>query len=330
MRSMNFTFQEIKFNFIKNKRMMFFIFLISLIAGICVGIYSGLYYKQPVYELDDTVVDNVNLDFVEKDEDYYYSAVCELREKKLSLESYVQYLGQVDMSAESTMKIDAFQEKLLQFGDDYKRIWNTWWSSGSIGYGTKEEIEKFFEKQIEECDEKIDAVNQMIEEAQDNSFTRSFIATTEKNALDNIISIKNTKKTWEKKQNIVLDSDEEKIASDNNQMDSLLEEGFDKLNHLVEEFNEIISFLESKEQYDVVYNKYLMKSYVESVEINEEIPIEKVMANSKNNAIIYARSVAGLDNNQERFYAIVTFFALFGIAVSLLYGAFYTKGKKEV
>mgnify|MGYP006922451235 CR=1 FL=1 len=66
-------------------------------------------------------------------------------------------------------------------------------------------------------------------------------------------------------------------------------------------------------------NKKSMVSVIETKDLVKErffassiLPLEKVMANSKNNAIIYAKSVAGLDNGKERFFAIVTFFALFG------------------
>ena len=56
---------------------------------------------------------------------------------------------------------------------------------------------------------------------------------------------------------------------------------------------------------------------------------EDIMNNRKNNAIIYAKSVAGLDMPQERFYTYITFFSIFGIAISFLYGAFADVNRRK-
>lgn len=330
MRYTELSIDNLKANMKKNKKIMIWIVVVIIIIGICMGIYDGLLYKQPVYTLEDTIVGNVDLNFIEKDEIYYYSAVSELRTKKISLESYVQYLGQASLSAESSEKLDAFKEKTEQFNNDFDKIWYVWWNSGSMGFGSQKKADQFIEEQIKLYEERIDAADQMIKEAQDNSFTRSFIAETEESVLDTILSIKSSKKIWEKKQEAVKNSDKDDVLADNAEMDALLAEGCDKLNDLVKEFNGMIEFMESKEQYDIVYNKYLMRQYINSIEITEELSFEKIMANKLNNAIIYAKSVAGLDNNQERFFAIVTFFSLFGITLSLLCGAFYTHEKREV
>ena len=56
---------------------------------------------------------------------------------------------------------------------------------------------------------------------------------------------------------------------------------------------------------------------------------EDIMNNRKNNAIIYAKSVAGLDMPQERFYTYITFFSIFGIVVSFLYGALVNADRRK-
>ena len=188
----------------------------------------------------------------------------------------------------------------------------------------QEIMEQFLEDQIITYDSKIEAADEMIEEAKNRSFTRSFVSITETAALDNILSAKKEKKTWELKRDLVIETDEKTKTNENIKMDDLLEQSSSDLNQLVREFNTVIEYLELNEQYDIIYNKYLMKQYITSVGIDEDLPLEKVMANSKNNAIIYAKSVAGLDNGKERFFAIVTFFALFGIVVSILWGGGFT------
>ena len=320
MKHLDYSIDDIKINIKKNKKSMIRIFAVSILIGICFGIVCGLMYKQPVYTLDDTVVDFIDLKSIEKDEIYYYNAMNALKEKKLSLDSYVQYLGQVDLSMQGAMKIEEFQEKIIQFDDQYRIVWNEWWNSSVLGYGSKEIMEQFLEDQIITYDSKIEAADEMIEEAKNRSFTRSFVSITETAALDNILSAKKEKKTWELKRDLVIETDEKTKTNENIKMDDLLEQSSSDLNQLVREFNTVIEYLELNEQYDIIYNKYLMKQYITSVGIDEDLPLEKVMANSKNNAIIYAKSVAGLDNGKERFFAIVTFFALFGIVVSILWG----------
>lgn len=330
MNLINYSMDEIIKNMRKNRKGMFFIFIGCILIGGCIGVYFGLFYKQPIYQLDDTIVDVVDVESIDKDEKYYYNAINELKEKKISLNSYIQYLGQVDLSAQSVMKIEDYQEKVIQFDDIYNQVWNEWWKSSVLGYGTQNDMEQFLKDQIIILDSKIDAANQMVDEAQDHSFSRSFVTVTEDAALDSILSAKNEKKYWESKADIVINADEKQRNSDHTKMDQLLKKSFDELNQLVKEFNTVIEFLEDNEQYDIVYNKYLMKQYVAGIGIEEEVPLEKVMLNSKNNAIIYARSVAGLDSGKERFFAILTFFTLFGVVVSILWGGVFTTRKNRI
>lgn len=315
--------KDIKVNFAKNRKKMLYIFLVFLILGVLAGVCYGYGYMQDQYTLDDTTVDFVDFHSIEQKEDYYYSALNELKEKKLSLDSYIQYFGQVDMSAESTMKIKEFQKELSTFSNLYNETWNFWWNSSSVDYDTEQKRNSFFETRIEECESKINAANQMITEAHNNSFTRPFVKVTESTALDSILSAKNEQKVWEKKKKLVDDSDIVKIEEDNVHLEKLLKNSSDELNELVTVFNEIVKYMEEKEQYDIVYNKYLMKQYIAAVGMSDELPLEQVMANSKNNAIVYARSISGLDSTKERFFAMLTFFSLFGIAVSILWGGGY-------
>ena len=316
--------KDIKVNFAKYRKKMLYILLVFLILGVLAGVCYGYGYMQDQYTLDDTTVDFVDFHSIEQKEDYYYSALNELKEKKLSLDSYIQYFGQVDMSAESTMKIKEFQKELSTFSNLYNETWNFWWNSSSVDYDTEQKRNSFFETRIEECESKINAANQMITEAHNNSFTRPFVKVTESTALDSILSAKNEQKVWEKKKKLVDDSDIVKIEEDNVHLEKLLKNSSDELNELVTVFNEIVKYMEEKEQYDIVYNKYLMKQYIAAVGMSDELPLEQVMANSKNNAIVYARSISGLDSTKERFFAMLTFFSLFGIAVSILWGGVFS------
>ena len=51
-----------------------------------------------------------------------------------------------------------------------------------------------------------------------------------------------------------------------------------------------------------------------------ELYEEDIINVKKNEALIYARSIVGVDNREERFYAVLTFSILLGTAFSVLYG----------
>ena len=115
--------------------------------------------------------------------------------------------------------------------------------------------------------------------------------------------------------------DLDSIQQTNARMDQLLEDGTVSINRLVERFNDLIAEIEKAEQYDVVYNPYLLREYVDMAGIAGELYEEDAVNVKKNEALIYARSIAGVDSRTERFYAVLTFSALLGAVFSLLYGA---------
>lgn len=57
--------------------------------------------------------------------------------------------------------------------------------------------------------------------------------------------------------------------------------------------------------------------------VTGELSEEDIMNNRRNSAVIYAKSIAGLDMAKERVFSFLTFFMLFGVTVAFLYGFFY-------
>lgn len=99
----------------------------------------------------------------------------------------------------------------------------------------------------------------------------------------------------------------------------------DSINVVVERFNEVITDIEKEEQYDVIYNRYLLRSYFDEAGITGDLDKEEVLNIRINEALIYAKSVADVDSRTERFCAILTFSVLLGAAFSLIYGILRTE-----
>ena len=56
-----------------------------------------------------------------------------------------------------------------------------------------------------------------------------------------------------------------------------------------------------------------------------EFTDEQIMNNTVNNAIIYAKSIEGLDVPKERFFSSIMFFALFGFVLAVFVGVIYKR-----
>ncbi|MDE6950130.1 MAG: hypothetical protein K2P64_04340, partial [Lachnospiraceae bacterium] len=72
---------------------------------------------------------------------------------------------------------------------------------------------------------------------------------------------------------------------------------------------------------EVIYNPYLLREYCDMAGIVGEIYYEAAVNVNKHKALIYARSIVGVDSCEERFYAILTFSIMLGVAFSVLYGS---------
>ena len=145
----------------------------------------------------------------------------------------------------------------------------------------------------------------------------------EKKLSDCISKYKSELKIWEKqRQNLDnKNNGDGKLIRINESMDELLQQGVAAYNNLVVQFNDMIRGVES-EQYDIVYNLYLLDTYSSIAGITGELDEEDIMNVNKDSALIYARSVAELDNNTERFLACLTFGILLSFGLSVLYGIF--------
>ena len=303
---------DIRKNIRKNGKRMLIIFVAFLFIGLLWGYIEIKTFKQELYTTEDTIVQKVNLDHLEKDESYYYSAFMELKEKSCGLNAYIQYLKQVNLSGENMSRVSELEKFSMDERRVFAEIQEFFISRKPMICDDMDAVNKFVGQKLElarlRVDKAIKTLEEKEEKAEEKDRNLKIYAEQEVEILEEYLK---------KMSEVDLDS----IQQTNVRMDQLLEEGTVSINGLVERFNNLIAEIEKKEQYDVVYNPYLLKEYVDMAGIAGELYEEDVVNVKKNEALIYARSIAGVDSRIERFYAVLTFSVLLGAAFSLLYGA---------
>lgn len=324
MKKVQYSISDIRRNLKNNIKGMIIVFAVIFLTGLCAGIVQNMNYGQQKYTLDDTVVEKVDFsDFVE-DEKYYYNAFCEVKSKYNALNAYALYLQQVDLGSESVNKLALFSETLSQFKQEhYDRIINFYTYNTPIVYDDLDKAEKFIKDNIGQNERKVETGDKTIERLNSHSFSKIFIESSEAKELEKIQAAENEIEFWERQLNMIHTTDLDEIEKINKNMDQLLQNVEMELDSLVSSFNDFISDIEEHEQYDIIYNKYLLKSYLSVAGVTGELSEEDIMNNRRNSAVIYAKSIAGLDVEKERVFAFLTFFMLVGVTVAILYGAFY-------
>lgn len=296
MKRIEVGFKDIAENIKKNKKGMLIIFLGILLAGVVWGYMDYRTYEQKAYTVEDTIVQKVNLKHLKKDETYYYMAYMELKEKSYGLNTYIQYLKQVNLNGQNMKKVSELETAAVE---EQKKF---------------AEIREFYISEKPMICDDLDAAKQFVRQ-------KIAIAKLQLDEADKIkVYAEQEIKIWEDHLAKIEDPDFDELQKINNKMDLLMEEETDSINALVERFNVLIADIEAEEQYEVVYNPYLLREYCDMVGIAGELYRKDAVNVDKQKALIYARSIAGTDSREERFYAILTFSVLLGIAFSLLYG----------
>ena len=268
-------------------------------------------FKQELYTAEDTIVQKVDLAHLEKDETYYYSAFMELKEKSCGVNAYIQYLKQVNLSGENMKKVSELEELAIDEKREFAEIQEFFISTKPIICDDLDTAKQFIKQKLDAARLKRDKAIKILEEKKEKAEGKD----------------RNLKIYAEQEAEILQDYlekidelDLEAIRQTNYKMDQLLEAEVDRINKLVDQFNELIAEIEKEEQYEVIYNPYLLRKYNDMAGMAGELYEEDIINVKKNEALIYARSIVGVDNREERFYAVLTFSILLGTAFSVLYG----------
>ena len=310
-------------NLKKNWKRMICIWITCLALGITCGFVNIKQLEQIDYSKDDTVIKIVDLSGLARDETFYYNAIIRVRNMHNELNAYTQYLKQVRMSGDSLEKVSGMESLLAAYEDTYQELIEKYYGYYPIIYT---------DNASEYVDEKIYLNQNRIEqyEAELCKIERQPFVGISSDArrleLENkITKLSNENYFWEKCKEYTLSKNNEQREYNNAVVDELMLKNVSDLNELIQTFNELIVLLEDVEQYDIVYNEYLLKQYTINTMRADELSDEDIVKNEKNEALIYAKSVSDMDSVKESFGAYVLFFCMFGVACSVLYGAFWRK-----
>lgn len=319
MKYIELEWDDIRKNIQRNRGGIFIIFAVFFFAGILWGYIEMKSYRQEIYTAEDTIVQKVDLEHLERDESYYYSAFMELKEKSCGLNAYIQYLKQVNLRANSLTKVLELEALSLEEQKILRKMQEFYISEKPIICNDIDRTQSFVQTKLEAGRNKVERAEQTVLETE-KSFTRDFSKEEQEKALGLKLYAQEEVRIWESYLKKIENLDLNKSQETNVYMDQLLEEGMESINNLVEKFNDLIISIEAEEQYEIIYNPYLLSEYSNMVGIVGELYEKDVVNEKKNEALIYARSIAGVDSREERFYAVFTFSILLGTAFSLLYG----------
>lgn len=329
MKQIEYSISDLITNLKQNKKRMLLIFIVLMLISLVASFILSRSYNQGETEKDDTVVSQIDLEAYSVDESYFYEVNFELKTKVDALDAYAQYLHQVDLNGNNSEQLVEFQQELSDYNELFDSIRQYYILNGPIFADDWYAAESFVNKHIDELKKNIDSVESESNQLSERIFISSADRESEEQELsDHILGYKSELKMWEKQRDNLENNDnnEEKLISINESMDEMLRQGVTAYNNLAVEFNDMISNFED-EQYDIVYNPYLLDTYNSLAGITGELDEEDIINVNKNSALIYARSVAGLDNNTERFFACLTFGILLSLGLSVLYGLF---GRRKI
>lgn len=312
--------EDLKKNIKNNKSIIICIILLSVLLGCCVG---GIDIKN--YSINNTTTaqpqEELQLNNIEKNGGYYYNAFMNLKEKNAYLIAYLECLDRINLSENSKNIVDDLVDEIDLFQTSYKDAENFFLDEAPFSFTEKEQTLSFYDKKINELERYYSQKSpEKVNGSEDKSANKELLK-----RIDAQIEILN--------EHVSIITVRDKNVSDkiSGEADRVLESNYQKINSIIDHFNKKMDEIQKNDNYEIEYCKRFFYDYDVETEamVTGSIQKEIVLGESKDQALIYAKSVEGIDVKKERFLAIVSFFMLFGIVVAIIIGALYQKREKE-
>ena len=301
-----------------------------MILVICslVGVIYGSIQKASYKERDEIVFsgeEEVSLSGIEHDEQYYYNAFDMIKAEADCLDLYYRYFQNVNMSSESRDKLTEAKNTYNKFYAKYCDSENFFWDT-PLAAEKKNETIGFYEYKIEELETKKTITSERYLKGIDSGS----LSAADMQRLESVLAyIDIYIERLESLCGEIEDSPEEVIKNSNAEADIILEENVRSINENIRIFNELMREISSSENYNILINKYIFTDQNDTFGLLRLSEDETLLNNRLNSAIVYAKSVEGMDIGIERMYATITFFVLLGVILSVSYGAFHTPLDKK-
>ena len=169
MKHIEIGWTDIRKNIRKNGKGMLIIFAAFLFAGLMWGYIEIKTFKQELYTAEDTVVQKVDLAYLEKDESYYYSAFMELKEKNCGLNAYIQYLKQVNLSGENMSRVSELERLSMDERRVFVEIQEFFISRKPMICDDMDAVEQFVGQKLEAARLRVDKAIKTLEEKEEKA-----------------------------------------------------------------------------------------------------------------------------------------------------------------
>ena len=329
MKVINFDFKSSITNIRKNARISIVILIVCILIGVICGLYQSKQYhsnKTQAYKGEQ----EVTLADIEKNEQYYFRSFDRIKAETDCLDIYFKYFRNVKVSDANRELLDEAKVAFDAFYENYKSTEYYYWET-ALSAGDKNKTIDFYKQKMTELDEMKEVVLAKCAE-DDESGTLTDVERKRLN--DQSVYIDAYHSNFETLISL-LDASDEDIMKNNEEADRMLAENVSEINKIIAMFNSTMQTISESENYEILINKNIFPNSsiftVEGINLGllRMTDDETLLNNKINNAIIYAKSVEGLDSGRERLYAMVTFFTLFGMILSITFGAFYSPKERK-
>lgn len=325
MRIKSLSLIDLRKNFRRNIKLVVLIVAICTCIGVIIGIIDARNYAGIQKSQNTEKVELVTLEELNYDEKFFYTAFFALKKKHDSLWAYLQYFEQVDLTPASKQKLDGVQSTLLEYEPQYESALDFYHQHALAFPDKKEETIRFYTEQIKKLKKQKKSLNVHKKELQSGDYTDAYRDSRMEELFFEIEKIENNLQDLENIISFIEESNIAELQANIKKAQKLLNNSVSEINDIVIHFNNTMEAISKTESYEIVYNKYLLEGYLNEAGMNNELEEEDILENRLNQAIIYAKSVEGLDVKMERAMAILTFFMLFGIVLAVIIGVCYTK-----
>ncbi len=322
--------KDIPSNIKRNYKLIIVVIAICICIGVICGLMSAKSYSPKNEVQVSQLQEHVELDSIEKDGGYYYSAFFDLKEKNDYIKAYLRYFEQVDISNESRSLLEEIEKSISEYQESYDDARKFYEENAPVIFEKKEAAVKFYNEKIDDLEKNKKENKSKLQEIVDGNYTSDYKQSQQDNIASDISNLQNDIDMFNQQVSIIETSSQAEIEENSVSADNILQENSNQLNGIIDDFNDTLRTLAENENYEIIYNKRLINDYFEDAGFNGEMEQEDILENQLGEAIIYAKSIAGLDLRSERFFATFTFFVLFGIVLGAIVGAVYKapKGRK--
>lgn len=328
MRVIEISKKTIHENLKNNIKYMGVIIVLNIALGIIVGTFNAILYN-PQQNVNITALESeLDLSLIDQDEAYFFNAFFKLKQKSQYLNAYLDYFTQVQITSDSREKLNEVESELDLY--DSERLSDAIRFYKNNPLALENQVESticFYDDRIEIISDDKSNVYKKLNDVVEKNYTEDYKNEEQKKIESKIDSLDNEIGLYNNISNLLKTTDANTIQEKSVAAVELLKVNYSELNEIIQNFNKILKDISESENYEIIYNKRLISKYEKetTMKFYSEFTDEQIMNNTVNNAIIYAKSIEGLDVPKERFFSSIMFFALFGFVLAVFVGVIYKR-----